>query len=131
MTRMFAHQQRRNPMAVECMFTWYWLADLWAQEGIPVVLGHARYMKAIHGGKAKSDTIDAHAHPPNASLSVVLVLPRPLRHAISYPSLSEQTTLEGARSSSLHSRGVNLRAGRHQLQVAGNRLSGVSATGWP
>jgi transposase len=47
-------------IAVECMFTWYWLADLCAQEGIPFVLGHALYMKAIHGGKAKNDRIDAH-----------------------------------------------------------------------
>jgi transposase len=36
-----------------------WLADLWAQEGIPFVLGHALDMKAIHGGKAKHDTIDS------------------------------------------------------------------------
>jgi transposase len=46
-------------VAVECMFTWYWLADLCAHEGIPFVLGHALYMKAIHGGKAKTDTIDS------------------------------------------------------------------------
>jgi hypothetical protein len=36
-------------VAVECIFTWYWLADLCAQEEIPFVLGHALYMKAIHG----------------------------------------------------------------------------------
>ena len=47
-------------VAVECMFTWYGLADLCAHEGIAFVLGHARYMRAIHGGKAKHDTIDAH-----------------------------------------------------------------------
>jgi transposase len=47
-------------VAAECMFTWYWLADLCAAEGIPFVLGHALYMKAIHGGKAKNDKIDAH-----------------------------------------------------------------------
>ena len=47
-------------VAVECIFTWYWLADLCAREGIPFVLGHALYMKAIHGGKAKNDRIDAH-----------------------------------------------------------------------
>jgi Transposase and inactivated derivatives len=47
-------------VAVECIFTWYWLADLCAREGIPFVLGHALYMKAIHGGKAKNDKIDAH-----------------------------------------------------------------------
>jgi hypothetical protein len=46
-------------VCVECIFTWYWLADLCTQEGIPFVLGHALYMKAIHGGKAKHDTIDA------------------------------------------------------------------------
>src|SRR6201993_1017237 len=46
-------------VAVECIFTWYWLADLCAREGIPFVLGHALYMKAIHGGKTKTDTIDA------------------------------------------------------------------------
>ncbi|PYO54979.1 MAG: hypothetical protein DMD83_21260 [Candidatus Rokuibacteriota bacterium] len=47
-------------VAVECIFTWYWVADLCAHEGIPFVLGHALYMKAIHGGKAKNDKIDAH-----------------------------------------------------------------------
>jgi transposase len=47
-------------VCVECIFTWYWLADLCAQEGIPFVLGHALYMKAIHGGKAKNDKLDAH-----------------------------------------------------------------------
>jgi transposase len=46
-------------VAVECVFTWYWLADLCAHEGIPFVLGHALYMKAIHGGKAKNDKIDS------------------------------------------------------------------------
>jgi len=46
-------------VAVECIFTWYWLADLCRREGIPFVLGHALYMKAIHGGKAKNDKVDA------------------------------------------------------------------------
>ena len=47
-------------VACECMFAWYWLADLCQEEEIPFVLGHALYMKAIHGGKAKTDKIDAH-----------------------------------------------------------------------
>ena len=47
-------------VCVECIFTWYWLADLCMQEGIPFVLGHALYMKAMHGGKAKNDKIDSH-----------------------------------------------------------------------
>src|SRR5262249_11259466 len=44
-------------VAVECIFTWYWVADLCAREGLAFVLGHALYMKAIHGGKAKNDRI--------------------------------------------------------------------------
>jgi transposase len=43
----------------ECMFAWYWLADLCAAESIPFVLGHALYLKAIHGAKTKNDRIDA------------------------------------------------------------------------
>lgn len=51
--------KRHLVVAVECMFTWYWIADLCARENIAFVLGHALYMKAIHGGKAKNDRIDA------------------------------------------------------------------------
>jgi transposase len=47
-------------VAVECMFPWYWLADLCADEGIPFVLGPALYMQAIQGGKAQNDPIDSH-----------------------------------------------------------------------
>jgi transposase len=46
-------------VAAECMFTWYWLADVCAAEGIRFVLGHALAMKAIHGGKAKNDKLDS------------------------------------------------------------------------
>ena len=43
----------------ECMFAWYWLADLCERESIPFVPGHALAMKAIHGGKAENDRLDA------------------------------------------------------------------------
>jgi len=46
-------------VACECLFAWSWLADLCHAEGIPFVLGHALDRKAIHGGKAKTDPIDA------------------------------------------------------------------------
>ena len=46
-------------IAVECIFTWYWIADLCEQLQIPFVLGHALYMKAIHGAKSKNDKIDS------------------------------------------------------------------------
>jgi transposase len=41
------------------MFGWYWLSDTCQQEKIPFLIGHALYMKAIHGAKAKNDRIDA------------------------------------------------------------------------
>jgi transposase len=47
-------------VAADCLFTWYWLADVCAADGIAFVLGHALAMKAIHGGKAKNDKIDSH-----------------------------------------------------------------------
>jgi len=46
-------------VGVECMYAWYWLADLCHKEKIRFVLGHALYMKLIYGAKAKNDQIDA------------------------------------------------------------------------
>ena len=46
-------------VCVECIFSWYWIADVCSELGIAFVLGHALYMKAIHGGKTKNDRIDA------------------------------------------------------------------------
>lgn len=46
-------------VGVECMFAWYWVADFCVEHDIAFVLGHALYMKAVHGGKAKNDRIDA------------------------------------------------------------------------
>lgn len=46
-------------VGVECIFCWYWLADVCEEEGIDFVLGHALYMKAIHGVKTKNDRIDS------------------------------------------------------------------------
>jgi transposase len=43
----------------ECLFCWYWLADLCHDENIPFVLGHALYMRAIYGAKTKDDKIDS------------------------------------------------------------------------
>jgi len=47
-------------LAVECMFTWYWIADFCRKYNITFILGHALYMKAIHGAKTKNDKIDSH-----------------------------------------------------------------------
>ena len=51
-------------LAVECIFTWYWVADLCSRIGVEFVLGHALYMKAIHGGKVKNDEIAPRRSPP-------------------------------------------------------------------
>ena len=46
-------------VARECVFCWYGLFDLCQDEGIEFVLGHALYMKAIHGGKTKNERLDS------------------------------------------------------------------------
>jgi transposase len=47
-------------VGVEGRFTWSWRAALCADEGMPFGLGHALYMRAMHGGTAKHDRIDSH-----------------------------------------------------------------------
>ena len=69
-------------VTVECIFTWYWLADLCQKEGIPFVLGHALYMKAIHGGKTKNDKIDSKKIATllrGGTLPIAYVYPRTMR----------------------------------------------------
>jgi len=46
-------------VCVACLFPWDWLAALGARDGIPFVLGHALSLQARHGGKAKTDHMDA------------------------------------------------------------------------
>jgi len=57
--RAIAPYREELVVAVECIFIWYWVADLCSREGIAFVLGHALYMRAIHGAKAKNDRIDS------------------------------------------------------------------------
>jgi len=57
--KAIAPSRAQSVVAAEGLLTWDWLADLWAEHGIPFVLGQALSLKAIHGGKAKNDTIDA------------------------------------------------------------------------
>lgn len=46
-------------VGVECMHCWYWVSDYCSEIGAEFILGHALYMRAIHGGKAKNDRIDS------------------------------------------------------------------------
>ena len=55
--KAIAPYRDRLVVAVECLFTWSWLADLCAHEGLAFVRGHALSMQAIHGGKAKNDQL--------------------------------------------------------------------------
>jgi transposase len=69
-------------IGVECMFSWYWLADLCSRQKIPFVLGHARYMKAIHGAKSKTARIDALKIAKllrGGMFPIAYVYPRPMR----------------------------------------------------
>jgi transposase len=66
----------------ECLFAWYWLADLCAAEQIPFVLGHALGLKAIHQGKTKTDRIDAQKLARllrGGNFTEAYVYPKPLR----------------------------------------------------
>jgi transposase len=46
-------------VGVECIFSWYWISDLCTRENVAFVLGHALYMRSLHGAKAKNDRIDS------------------------------------------------------------------------
>jgi hypothetical protein len=46
-------------VAVAGMFTWDWLADLGAREGLPCGLGPALSRQALHGGQAKHAKCEA------------------------------------------------------------------------
>ena len=66
-------------VAVACIVTWYWLADLCAAQGIPFVLGHALSRKALHGGKAKNEKMDSQT-------IAALLRGGMLPHAYGYPA---------------------------------------------
>ena len=46
-------------LGCESTYAWYWLADLCHENNIEFILGHALYMKAIHGAKVKNDRVDS------------------------------------------------------------------------
>jgi len=114
-------------VSAECIFCWYWLADLCARENILFVLGHALYMKAIHGGKAKNDRIDAHKIAVllrGGAFPVAYVYPRGMRAT---RDLLRRRLFFVRRRSELFSHirivfhQLNLPAPTSQLHYAGNR----------
>lgn len=49
-----------NLTTVESTMTWYWLNDLLSSLHIPMILAHAKYVKAIAYAKVKTDKVDSH-----------------------------------------------------------------------
>lgn len=45
-------------IVVECMHCWYRVSGFCEENDIDFIVGHALYMKTIHGGNAKPDRID-------------------------------------------------------------------------
>lgn len=50
----------KHKTVVESTMTWYWLNDLLSSMKIPLVLAHAKYVKAIAYAKVKTDKVDSH-----------------------------------------------------------------------
>ena len=50
----------QHKTTVESTMTWYWLSDVLSSINIPLVLAHAKYVKAIAYAKVKTDKIDSH-----------------------------------------------------------------------
>jgi transposase len=57
--RVIAPYAHSITVALESTGTWYWVCDLCADMDVRFALGHAQYMKWIHGAKAKHDRLDA------------------------------------------------------------------------
>ena len=56
----FSDLGNENITTVESTMTWYWLGDLLSSLNIPMVLAHAKYVKAIAYAKVKTDKVDSH-----------------------------------------------------------------------
>lgn len=56
----FSDLGNENITTVESTMTWYWLNDLLASLNIPLVLAHAKFVKAIAYAKVKTDKVDSH-----------------------------------------------------------------------
>ena len=56
----FSSIPSHHKTTVESTMTWYWLNDLLTSINIPLVLAHAKYVKAIAYAKVKTDKVDSH-----------------------------------------------------------------------
>src|SRR5207302_8515832 len=99
-----------------------WLADLCHEEQIPFVLGHALYRKAIHGGKAKNDKIDAEKIARllrGGNLPIAYVYPKAMRAT---RDLLRRCTFLVRRRAELLAHGVNTNS-QYNLPPLAKKLS--------
>ena len=54
----FSDLNEDHKAVVESTMTWYWLNDLLTKLNIPLVLAHAKFVKAIAYAKVKTDKVD-------------------------------------------------------------------------
>ena len=57
--RYFNEVGKPHKAVVESTANWYWLSDLLKNEGIEIILAHAKYLKAISYAKVKTDKVDS------------------------------------------------------------------------
>lgn len=83
----FASIPGQHLATVESTMTWYWLNDLLSSINIPLVLAHAKYVKAIAYAKVKTDKVDSHTLAQLLRMDYI-----PVAHKIS----NEKRTLRDA-----------------------------------
>jgi transposase len=57
--RYFSGMGKQHKAVVESTANWYWLSDLLKENGIEILLAHAKYLKAISYAKVKTDKVDS------------------------------------------------------------------------
>lgn len=57
--RYFSDIGKPHKAVVEATANWYWLSDLLKENGIEMILAHAKYLKAISYAKVKTDKVDS------------------------------------------------------------------------
>jgi len=55
----FSSMGKPHKAVVESTANWYWLSDLLRENGIEILLAHAKYLKAISYAKVKTDKVDS------------------------------------------------------------------------
>jgi len=83
---------------VESTSNWYWLSDLLRENGIELVLAHAKYVKAISYAKVKTDKVDSLTLAQLLRMNLI-----PVAHQIS-PELRASRDLMRARLNLVHKR---------------------------